>query len=442
MEKIRFIFKNIFLIIIYVLLGGICGSIIGRIIIYFVDINMFQLVFSIVVGSIILMIVTSTIKKINNYFIFVGMIVGAFIGFVGHNIFNDVVLWVMHYFKINVYINPTKSSSYGDIYGSTIGVLSGLLIFILVFIEEMINIIKMNKNNYNIVESNQEIPNQKTDNIYQIDNLNHSTLNNNNKIKQEIKSESILDPYNEALSTPSGLALALGAKVATKYNKILDNNYIYSLLNIFKSDIVETGQIDIDDIHQEIIENEKDKFSNINSLCTKLKKINSNHKDKEAFMRLLFDIAFNNNPIYDDDMIFQIAVNINMDTEVYFALKGELNSKIQDSYNEIYRNNSFSNNTQDEYDSTIRDSIGSDMEDFRDENFHSDNLYALYKILEISPSDDKQAIKKQYRKLATKYHPDKYAGKELPIDMVKFAEERFKDINYAYDILKKYHNII
>lgn len=205
---------------------------------------------------------------------------------------------------------------------------------------------------------------------------------------------------------------------------------------------METGQIDIDDIHQEIIENEKDKFSNINSLCTKLKKINSNHKDKEAFMRLLFDIAFNNNPIYDDDMIFQIAVNINMDTEVYFALKGELNSKIQDSYNEIYRNNSFSNNTQDEHDSTIRDSIGSDMEDFRDENFHSDNLYALYKILEISPSDDKQAIKKQYRKLATKYHPDKYAGKELPIDMVKFAEERFKDINYAYDILKKYHNII
>lgn len=439
MEKIRFIFKNIFLLIIYVLLGGICGSIIGRIIIYFVDINIFQLVFSIVVGSIILMIVTSTIKKINNYFIFVGMVVGALIGFVGHNIFNDMVLWVMHYFNINVYINHTKSSSYGDIYGSTIGVLSGLLIFILVFIEEMINIFKINKNNYNIVESNQEISNQKIDNTYQID---HSTLNNN-KIKQEIKSESILDPYNEALSTPSGLALALGAKVATKYNKILDNNYIYSLLNTFKSDIVESEQIDIDNIYQEIIENEKDKFSNINSLCTKLKKINSNHKDKEAFMRLLFDIAFNNNPIYDDDMIFQIAVNINMDTEVYFALKGEFNSRIQDSYNEIYRrNNSFSNNTQDEHDSTIRDSIGSDMEDFRDENFHSDNLYALYEILEISPSDDKQAIKKQYRKLATKYHPDKYAGKELPIDMVKFAEERFKDINYAYDVLKKYHNII
>lgn len=442
MEKIRFIFKNIFLIIIYVLLGGICGSIIGRIIIYFVDINMFQLVFSIVVGSIILMIVTSTIKKISNYFIFVGMIVGALIGFVGHNIFNDMVLWVMHYFNINVYINPTRSSSYGNVYGSTIGVLSGLLIFILVFIEEMINIIKMNKNNYNIVESNQEIPNQKTDNIYQIDNLNHPTLNNNNKIKQEIKQESIIDPYNEALSTPSGLTLALGVKVATKYNKILDNNHIYSLLNIFKSDIAESRQIDIDNIHQEIIENEKDKFSNINSLCTKLKKINSNHKDKEAFIRLLFDIAFNNNPIYDDDMIFQIAVNINMNTEVYFALKGELNSRIQDSYNEIYRNNSFSNNTQDEHDSTIRDSIGSDMEDFIDENFHSDNLYALYEILEISPNDDKQAIKKQYRKLATKYHPDKYAGKELPIDIVKFAEERFKDINYAYDILKKYHNII
>ena len=51
-----------------------------------------------------------------------------------------------------------------------------------------------------------------------------------------------------------------------------------------------------------------------------------------------------------------------------------------------------------------------------------------YKILEVSPSADDAEIKKSFRKLAKKYHPDTNGGD-------KVAEERFQEVNEAYTIL-------
>ena len=52
----------------------------------------------------------------------------------------------------------------------------------------------------------------------------------------------------------------------------------------------------------------------------------------------------------------------------------------------------------------------------------------LYELLEIAPDADEDAIKKAYRRLAVKYHPDKNPGN-------KEAEEKFKKISHAYEIL-------
>ncbi len=51
-----------------------------------------------------------------------------------------------------------------------------------------------------------------------------------------------------------------------------------------------------------------------------------------------------------------------------------------------------------------------------------------YKILGISKDASPEEIKKAYRKLALKYHPDRNKGD-------KVAEERFKEINEAYAVL-------
>ena len=51
-----------------------------------------------------------------------------------------------------------------------------------------------------------------------------------------------------------------------------------------------------------------------------------------------------------------------------------------------------------------------------------------YKILGVSKSDSREEIKKAYRKLALKYHPDHNKGD-------KGAESRFKEISEAYAVL-------
>ena len=52
---------------------------------------------------------------------------------------------------------------------------------------------------------------------------------------------------------------------------------------------------------------------------------------------------------------------------------------------------------------------------------------SLYDILEINENATEEEIKKAYRQLARKYHPD--------INKEKNAEEKFKEINAAYEIL-------
>ena len=51
-----------------------------------------------------------------------------------------------------------------------------------------------------------------------------------------------------------------------------------------------------------------------------------------------------------------------------------------------------------------------------------------YEVLGVDKSADEAAIKKAYRALAKKYHPDLNPGD-------KEAEQKFKEVNEAYDIL-------
>ena len=68
-----------------------------------------------------------------------------------------------------------------------------------------------------------------------------------------------------------------------------------------------------------------------------------------------------------------------------------------------------------------------------------ENKESAYKILEISQKSSDSELKKGFRKMANKYHPDKVA--HLGTEMQALAEEKFKAVNDAYQKIKKERGI-
>lgn len=63
---------------------------------------------------------------------------------------------------------------------------------------------------------------------------------------------------------------------------------------------------------------------------------------------------------------------------------------------------------------------------------------SAYKILEIDENADEAAVKKAYRKMAVKYHPDKVG--QLGVEFQNAAKEKFQKVQEAYETIKKQRN--
>lgn len=64
---------------------------------------------------------------------------------------------------------------------------------------------------------------------------------------------------------------------------------------------------------------------------------------------------------------------------------------------------------------------------------------SAYKILEVPETATDEEVKKAYRKMAMKYHPDKVAG--LGSEVQKAANEKFQQLNAAYELIRKQRGI-
>ena len=65
-----------------------------------------------------------------------------------------------------------------------------------------------------------------------------------------------------------------------------------------------------------------------------------------------------------------------------------------------------------------------------------DRLADAYAALGVTPAASAAEVKRAYRKLISQNHPDKLAARGLPESMRAVAEERSREINSAYDLIK------
>ncbi len=74
-------------------------------------------------------------------------------------------------------------------------------------------------------------------------------------------------------------------------------------------------------------------------------------------------------------------------------------------------------------------------------NDESMNLQKAYEILEVNENDDINTIKKKYRTLVKKHHPDIMAGRGESKNIIEEATRKLQEINEAYDLVKEHKGI-
>lgn len=74
----------------------------------------------------------------------------------------------------------------------------------------------------------------------------------------------------------------------------------------------------------------------------------------------------------------------------------------------------------------------------RQQSYNTSSGYGdPYDVLKCSRKSSNEEVKKSYRLLISKYHPDKFVGMDLDDEFVKLASKKFQEIQAAYDQVRK-----
>ena len=209
----------------------------------------------------------------------------------------------------------------------------------------------------------------------------------------------------DLLHHEAGLLVALMAKVSKADGKVceLEAEVLKHTFNDISSHFENAEEIR--EKLKVLYENEKHSFDNLIDICNKLYNLTKNEYHKRIkIMEYLLNLAF-----IDKD--FSSAEK--MITE---DISNALKIKIEDFNNLINTFESFY--AQQASNKAI-------------------TLEKAYEILESKPSDDTATLKKNYRSLVKKHHPDIISGQGATQNIIDEATRKLQEINEAYEIIKK-----
>jgi DnaJ like chaperone protein len=199
-----------------------------------------------------------------------------------------------------------------------------------------------------------------------------------------------------------GLFVALVAKLAKADGKVdaLEAQLVGAMFDDISSVFPQPQKTK--DILKEIFSEQKDRFDNLDETVYALASLIKRDKAKQhQFMGFLIQLAFVDGEVSkNEEKILQtIAEALEFDPDAYHSMF--------DQFEEMIKNINPQANISD-----------------------------AYKILGVSQSDDMDTIKKAYRKLIRKYHPDIIKSQGKGEEYMKEATAKTQEINQAYEMIK------
>ncbi len=208
----------------------------------------------------------------------------------------------------------------------------------------------------------------------------------------------------EAISSSElGLFVALCAKVAKADGRIdeLEAELIGNMFNDISKVFPEPHKVK--GFLKEIFSEEKRRPRNVDSLVSQLYVlIRRDRAKRQMMMGFLINIAFIDGKVTsaEENLLTKIAAFLHFSSSEFESLMQQFRSS------------------------------------FSGTRVHS-SIDEAYKILDASPSDDMKSIKKKYRALVKKYHPDIIQAQGADEHYVQDATRKIQEINDAYEVIKK-----
>jgi len=206
----------------------------------------------------------------------------------------------------------------------------------------------------------------------------------------------------------AGILVALLAKVAKSDGNVSDIEA--KLLSHIFSDIANTFEesAQIRNELKQIYKNELSGFENTPELCKKYKKLNTPYASKISLMQTLLTLAFVDLDFSEGESM------ICEDISNFIGIK-------KTDFEQLV--NMFEQNKQ----------------AAQNENINS--VKSACEVLGVSEDGSMDDIKKAYKALVKKHHPDILRSKGVSDEELKNANKKLQEINNAYEILKKEHRI-
>lgn len=116
---------------------------------------------------------------------------------------------------------------------------------------------------------------------------------------------------------------------------------------------------------------------------------------------------------------------------VYVVIKGARSSSSYQTYDSYTYHSSYQSNFQKSY--QHNNQYNNTSKDWKETEYKGVDHY--YSVLGVSSSATDTEVKKAYRKLAMKYHPDRCANSSEEVRIR--ANEKFREVNKAYEAVKE-----